>query len=115
MPWYAIFETNSGRLVSIGERDESLTTDILSSSLIGGQPDLSTIMWDTTTRAFIARPPKVIIDRLDDFMSHPSYDDFRTLYNALSATNKARLRNIAIRLLGRNRYRSESQSVEIDE
>lgn len=115
MTWYAIYETATGRLESIGERDEPLRTARLDSLALEQQPNLSQIMWDETTRGFVPRPAKVLVDRLDDFLTHPNYADFQTLWNALNATNKTRLRNIAIRLLGRNRYRNANQSVEIDE
>jgi len=70
-------------------------------------------MWDAATRSYIARPAKVLVDRLQDLLSDPDYSDWQTVYNALNATRKAQVQAALIRLLGRARYRNPGEPVEI--
>lgn len=114
MTWYAIFETASGRLESIGERDDALRTARLESVALDAAPDLSSVMWDETTRDFVARPAKVLVDRLDDIQSHPDASDFLTAFNSLNAANRTRVRNFLIWLLNRYRYRNQSESLRLE-
>jgi hypothetical protein len=114
MAWYAIYNTANGALESIGSSDEMPSIPNKTTLELVERPDLSAVMWDEVTRSFIARPAKVLIDRLNDIQTNPNFADFMTVYNGLNATNKTRLRNMIIRLLGNRRYRSQSESVEIE-
>ena len=114
MAWYAICETASGRLISLGEADVAPVIVGATALTLAGAPDLQVQVWDEATRAFVARPAKVLVDRLQDLLSNPAYADFVTAYNALNAANKTRLRNMLIQLLGRRRWRASGEAVELD-
>lgn len=112
MTWHAIYETQSGRLVSVGE--------VVANPLPSGLTDLPLLteptdreMWDPPTRAFVPRPAKVLVDRLDDLRDHPSFDDLRTAMASLNASQRATVRAAIGRLLGRQRYRSPSEVPEV--
>ena len=75
--------------------------------------DLGLWMWSEAARDYVARPPKVLVDRLQDIISNPAYqDDLITLWNSLNAANRTRLRNGLIRLLGGQRFRAAGEPVE---
>ena len=112
MVWYALYETINGKLVSVGTViADPLPTGLTSISLPDKPADNQ--MWDEVTRAFVPRPAKVLVDRLQDILTNPAYADFTTAYNALNTTNKTRLRNMLIKLLGRQRYRSQGEPTEM--
>ena|SRR3990167_5317272 len=113
MTWFAVFETLTGRLHSIGEvLADPLPVD-LSTLVLAGQPDASQ-MWDQDTRQFIARPPKVLVDRLQDILTNPNYSEFQTVWNGLNTARKTQLRNAMILLLGPARFRNPTETVEIN-
>jgi hypothetical protein len=116
MAWYVLYDTATGAKIS--ESDSPIIPDANRSVLtLESRPDESRsgVMWDTATRNFVPRPPKVEIDRLQDVLTHPAFADYQTWYNSLNATNKTRSRNSLIWALGNRRYRSESQSpTEVD-
>jgi len=114
MLWYALYDTSSGKLESIGSAEELPQLLGKAALLLPEQPDLSAQMWDETSRVFVARPAKVLIDRLDDIQTNPNFADFMTAYNSLNAANKTRLRNMIIRLLGKRRFRASQETVEIE-
>lgn len=110
MAWYAIYEAVSGQLVSFGEFElppVNLAEGHLSLLLLS-QPDMSQVMWDETLRIFVARPAKVIVDRWDDFQTHPFFSDWFNWYQGLNATNKTRFRNALLWAMDRQRYRSQA-------
>lgn len=74
------------------------------------RPDIHSLMWDNAARDFIARPPKVLVDRLDDLLTVP---EFLTVWNSLNATRKTQIRTALIRLLGNHRYRNQGEPLEI--
>jgi hypothetical protein len=111
MTWHAIYETVSGQLVSVGQVVAEPLPDGLTDLVLTDQPP-DTQMWDPVTHTYIARPVKVRVDRLDDLQSHPSFADFLTAYQSLSVANRTRLRNALILLLGRYRFRNQSESPE---
>ena len=113
MTWFAVFETVTGRLHSVGEVLADPLPDWLESVIISDKPD-ETVMWDQNTRQFIARPPKVLIDRLQDILTDPNFSEFQIVWNALSTARKTQLRNAMIRLLGPARFRNPTESVEIN-
>lgn len=117
MAWYAVYETLSGKLISIGSDDNiAITVGLDQSSvlLVGGQPDLSQVMWDTTLHLFVNRPAKILIDRLDDIQNHADYADFMTAFNSLNATNRQRIRNGVIWLLKNYRFRNQNEGVRLE-
>lgn len=113
MPWFAIYQSNNGRLESIGELEAMPVLAGMVALQLASKPDLQRQMWDETARTFVARPDKVLIDRLVDIQSNPNFQDFMDAYNTLSAANKTKLRTALVRLLGRHRYRAVNESVEL--
>ena len=111
MVWYAVYESATGRLLSVTTLLGDLPVGVTTLNLAGEPADNQ--MWDSTTRTFIPRPAKVLVDRLQDILSNPAYADFATAYNVLNAANKTRLRNMLIKLLGRQRYRSQGEPTEM--
>lgn len=114
MTWYAIYNKSTGRLVSLG----TVITDPLPAHLeavtLADKPADSE-MWDEATKAYVPRPAKVLMDRLQDLVTHGDYaDDFKAVWDTLSAGNKTKIRNGLIRLLGRHRFRNQSESIEIN-
>jgi hypothetical protein len=113
MTWYAVYVTATGRLVSVGQTVAEPLPDHLQAVTLAGPP-ADGEMWDATTKAFVARPPKVLVDRLQDIITHPDYaDDLQLLWSSLNATQRTRLRNALIRLLGPQRWRAAGESVAI--
>jgi hypothetical protein len=113
MTWYAIYQSSDGRLVSIGEAESQPVIAGMVALPLAGKPDLKPLMWDEATRAFVVRPAKVLVDRLDDIAGNPNYQDFLDAYQALSAANRTKLRNAVIRLLGSKRFRAVQEGVEL--
>ena len=112
MAWYAVYSSATGRLVSVGQVVADPLAGDWVASLLAGRPGDGEV-WDEGARQFVARPAKVLVDRLQDLVTNPDYSDFQTVYNALSAANKKRLADALARLLGRARYRAAGEPVEL--
>lgn len=110
MPYYAIYETATGRLVSLGNMIADPLPQDLTAVDIGTAVDLRGQMWDAASKAFVARPAPVLIDRLDDLRAMTGVP---ALWASLSAAQKLVLGNAIIKLLGGARYRKASQPVEV--
>ncbi|MCC6192057.1 MAG: hypothetical protein IT318_23760 [Anaerolineales bacterium] len=114
MAWQALYETATGRLVSVGSVVAEPLPAGLAALALAGPPNVDGEMWDAGTRAFVARPAKVLIDRLDDLITDSRYSaDLIALWNALNATNRNRLRTGLIRLLGSQRWRTAGEAVDL--
>jgi hypothetical protein len=114
MTYRAIFNTNTGRLVSIASVWGRLSAD-LDYIEMDEAPDLATQMWDETGRRFVARPPKVRVDRLTDITSGSEFTNFRReVYNGLSASQQDEFEKMLNVLLGTARYRNETEPVKVD-
>jgi hypothetical protein len=117
MAWYVIYDNATGRLesessIEVVPQEGKAVLQLVDRPNVG----VGGVMWDEVTRAFIARPPKVLIDRWEDFQTSndPAIVDFRTAYNSLNAANKTRVREFLIAVLGRFRYRNQSESVRLE-
>jgi hypothetical protein len=111
---YAYYETATGRLVSVGTDANPSPPAGVTELQIASLPNLATQTWDAATRTFVARPAKVLIDRLDEILTHPDYGaDIQALWATLNTTNRTRLRNGLIRLLGRYRFRSQGETLNL--
>lgn len=112
--WYAIYDTTSGFLYSVG----TVITDPLPPGTaaleLPGEPTPA-VMWDEATRNFILRPPKILIDRLQDIIAHADYADFKAVWDKLTPVQKEKVRNALIKLLGRARWRNVSESITVEE
>lgn len=58
MAWGALYNTTTGELVSIAEAFVNPLPSGTAVRNLAGQPRLQNVMWDTATRAFVARPPR---------------------------------------------------------
>ena len=114
MLWYAVYNSVSGRLDSVGTRvAEALPPDVVAVEL--AEEPTAAMMWDEAARAFVPRPAKVLADRLQDILNHPDYgDDIQLLWNSLNSTQRTRLRNGLIKLLGRARWRNQATPITIE-
>ena len=70
--WYAVYETDNGRLVSVGTvlPDPGVGPG-LTALLLGTNPPLDNTMWDPATRTFIARPAPVLNDLVEQLIAQP--------------------------------------------
>ena len=110
--WRSIFETVSGRLVSVG----TVWTDPIPAGLdfleTVNKPGASD-MWDETSRNWVPRPPKVLIDRMDDLEGHPTFLQFKEVFDTLTAQQRAKVRNAIRKMLGEEQFRNVNESLEI--
>ncbi len=110
MPYFAIYETATGRLRSLGTVLADPMPPEFTVVDIGSAPADNT-MWDEATRTFIPRPPKVFVDRLEDLRNRP---EFRQVWNTLNQTQKDAMRQALIWILGAERFRGENQPEPIE-
>lgn len=113
MAWYLYIRESDGTLLSVGDRDADAPPPGVIRVSVASDPRDPALMYAPATRTLVARPAKVVADRLQDVLSDPRFAEFATVWNSLSAANKTRLRNALILLLGRQRYRSAGESVEV--
>ena len=70
-------------------------------------------MWDEATLSYIPRPPKMLINRLDDLDSHPKFVQFQEVMNSLTPQQRAKVRNALKAWLGGGLLRNESEDAVI--
>jgi hypothetical protein len=105
----AVVEDATGRLLSLG----TVVTEKLPPGVVVltvAEPAQGQ-MWDATQRAFVPRPVKVLVDRLDDLAAN---DDFRAVWQTLNLTQRAAMRRALIWVLGGRRFRSAGERPEVD-
>lgn len=112
MAYYLVYETDTGRLDSQGTVLASPLRANLTAVDVGTRP-ADNQMWNESSRTIIARPAKVLIDRLDDLSNDARFSDFLTAFQSLNTVNRQRLRNVLIFLLGSQRYRVQSEEVTL--
>lgn len=115
MAWYVIYDTASGQLKSESDTEIAPQADMTIVQLADRPAD--NMMWDAATRTFVARPPKVQVDRLDDLLTsnHPAIAAFRQrVYTPASAADKAIISDFLIFMLGRRRTRNQNDPLELD-
>jgi hypothetical protein len=66
--------------------------------------------WDVATRQWVAIPPEVLIDRLQDLAAHPYMAE---VWQRLTAAQRTKLRKAMVWLLASRRYRQQTESVAI--
>jgi hypothetical protein len=105
MTWFALHETATGRLESIGEivDDDAVAARGLTKVALAGKPLLKGVMWDPVTRTFVPRPAKVLIDRLEDIKTDA---DFKAFWDGLNPAQQTKMRDFFIRFLGALRFRN---------
>lgn len=110
MAWHYLYETASGRLVSEAEADAAPVVPAGLSVLSRPSRAADAEMWDPGTFAFVARPAKVLVDRLDDLASDA---ELAAVWTRLTVTQRTALRNRLVRLLGYRRYRGSGEPVDL--
>ena len=109
MDWFAVAEEETGRLVSVATVVASpLPPGLIALPLPTRPPDDE--MWDAGSQSFVPRPPKVLVDRLDDLKADPR---FAAMLNALNAADQAGVLGAIGELLGTERFRNEDESAKI--
>jgi hypothetical protein len=104
MPWHYLYDTASGRLrgESLTPPDAAVVAALNGTVLVLDARALDAQMWDTATRAFVARPAKVLVDRMDDIAADARWDGIRT---RLTAPQRDTLVALITELLGTRRFR----------
>lgn len=67
--------------------------------------------WDPATRTWVAIPPEVRIDRLQDLANHPYAAE---IWSRLTVAQRTKLRKLMVWLLGTHRYRQPTEEVALD-
>lgn len=109
MPWSYLHDLTTGRLLS--ESDATVVPKVGQAVHVRTNRAAEAEMWDEATRTFVARPPKVLADRLDDLQTWP---EFQRVWAVLNAARRTDLRTALIRLIGRHRFRNQAEPAEID-
>lgn len=117
--WKLLIDRDSGELVSVGTvvaDDAADRFDVVDAG--EDRPDQSDVQWDRGQRAFVPRPARVLIDRLDDIEGWLLADaDWKAVWDSLSVTRKtqvrAGLRRVLMRLLAERRYRDNDEAAEV--
>lgn len=112
MTWRAIYETATGRLLSVGSVWTDPPREHTAFKEYVDRPDQGND-WDVGTLDFVPRPPKVLIDRMDDLETHPTFLQFAEVFDTLTNQQKAKVRNAIRKMLGAEQFRLVSESVEI--
>ena len=84
MPWYAVVDDATGRLVSLTSALPPLAAGLAGVEL--AQRPADSTMWDATTRTFVPRPAKVVVTLLAKFQADPDI-------TALTAANRTKAVN----------------------
>jgi hypothetical protein len=108
--WYAIYYTATGILASETSVEPGNLPAPQAYKTYASKPSDS-LMWDTVTRDYIARPAGGVVDRMVDLETHVEFVDFQTGWGALNAANKQRVRNGIIKMLGSQRFRDTNEPV----
>ena len=110
MSFWVVFETATGRLVSTGSVLAEPLPAGLTATDLGARP-ADTLMWDAATRTHVARPAKVLVDRLQDLIDDPVLAE---VWSRLTANQRTILRNRVVALLGRQRWRVVTETVNLE-
>ena len=109
MAWQAVYRSSDGVLVSVGDVvADPLPAGLATLNMAG--PPADTVMWDAATRAFIPRPAKTTVDRVQEIRDDPTLG---AVWSRLTASQQTALRNRLVSLLGPYRYRASSGSVNL--
>lgn len=111
MSWYTLYQTTTGDLRG---HTSTIPNPVPSGMTLLTTPDRMDQLWrwNSTTKAWdIPIPVPVTVDRLDDLVALPY---LAPVWQALSPTNRARLRDTFVWLLGTRRERQPTEDVPID-
>ena len=108
--WRAIYETETGRLRSIGSVWIDPLPPGLSFKEYESKPNVDGVMWDETALDWVPRPPKIFIDRWDDLLDDP---DFAPGHSQIPPPFRKGLERAIQNIMGNERFRNAGESKEI--
>jgi hypothetical protein len=107
MIWFAIYDSTSGKLISVASRVTSSLPSRLKTKEYDSKPDLATTMWDETSREFVPRPEPVMVSRIDDLLN-----DSRSGWKTKLLPDEIQdLRSVMKTMLGDLEFRTTEQDV----
>lgn len=109
--WVTYYDTATGEIRGCGTvPPESIPPGISTVNHGTLRPDIGN-RWNAATRAWVAIPPEVLVDRLQDLLAHPYVAD---MWTRLTVTQRLKLRRILVWTLAGRRWRQQSEEVAID-
>lgn len=109
MPYFMLYETATGRPISLSSVEVAVVRPGTTSLDIGTKPTNDQV-WDEVTKMMIPRPPEVFVDRIDDLHARPG---FQGLYNAMNPPQQRLLDDSVIFILGNERFRGQDDTPDI--
>lgn len=110
MAWFAIINTATNALLSVGDVVADALPAGLSALPLASRPDFSSVQWDAPTRGFVPVPPTVWVNRIHDLLSDPAFADLQVAIAGLSAANKTALGTALVRFLGPGNLRRAAET-----
>lgn len=118
MTWYHIYKTSDGTLKSITDLQPGILPNGLDFVALASRPDKA-LMWDEATHNLVARPAKVLVNRVTQDLvnsSNPAVVAFRTnIFQPASASNKQVIRDFLIYVYGSRLLRNASDTEAISD
>jgi hypothetical protein len=111
--WYTLYDTATG-VLRAHTSEQGLPSPALPGVTVvphGPARQDQGNRWNAATRQWVAIPPEVVIDRLQDLAAHPYTAE---LWSRLTAAQRVKLRKVFVWLLGTKRYRRQLEEVAID-
>lgn len=111
--WYTLYETATGVLRG-HTSEQGLPSPIPGTfTVVNHGPNRQDQLnrWNAATRAWVAIPPEVLIDRLQDLANHPYLS---AVWSRLTVAQRTQLRKAMVWLLATHRYRTQTEDVAID-
>ena len=108
MAWYYLYDAATGRLISECTEEPGARAGVAVATR--GSRCADGEMWDEATRSFVARPAKVLVDRIVDLENDPALS---AVWSRLTVTQRQTLKTRLGRLLGRHRFRHPDAPVDI--
>jgi len=109
--WVTYYRTSDGTLLGHGTvPPESIPKGVSIVSHGATRMDQGN-RWDPATFTWVAIPPEVLIDRLQDMAQHAYLSD---VWSRLTVAQRIKLRKAMVWLLGTHRYRQPLEEVSID-
>lgn len=110
MAWWTIYRNADG--VCLGHTSVEPTAPPAGSTVLQHAERQDQVnRWDEATRAWVAIPAPVLIDRLQDLAQHPY---LANVWQRLTAAQRTQLRKAVVWLLGTHRYRQPTEEVALD-
>jgi hypothetical protein len=111
--WYTLYDTATGALRA-HTSEQGLPSPALPGVTVvphGPARQDQGNRWNVATRAWVAIPPEVLVDRLQD-LANSAY--MAEVWTRLTVAQRTKLRKAFVWLLGARRYRQQTEEVAID-